>query len=143
MKLQYLFSLQITEKRYCRMTGAGGQQILCSLLIKYNLPKKFFTLILGVQKGVVAHTHSHNRIFSTPRQIGLNYQITNILFSISYEREQVVDFSMPFLDLGISILYVASPEKSIDFFSFLAPLSTGVWLLMLAGGIRTNIVKLN
>ena len=59
--------------------------------------------------------------------------------SINYEREQVVDFSMPFLDLGISILYVASPEKSIDFFSFLAPLSTGVWLLMLAGGVAVSV----
>ena len=51
----------------------------------------------------------------------------------------MVDFSMPFLDLGISILYVASPEKSIDFFSFLAPLSTGVWLLMLAGGVAVSV----
>ena len=59
--------------------------------------------------------------------------------SINFEREQVVDFSMPFLDLGISILYVASPEKSIDFFSFLAPLSTGVWLLMLAGGVAVSV----
>merc|ERR1719195_609171 len=59
--------------------------------------------------------------------------------SINFEREQVVDFSMPFLDPGISILYVASPEKSIDFFSFLAPLSTGVWLLMLAGGFAVSI----
>ena len=59
--------------------------------------------------------------------------------SINYEREQVVDFSMPFLDLGISILYVAAPEKTIDYFSFLAPLSTGVWLLMLAGGLTVSV----
>ena len=46
---------------------------------------------------------------------------------------------MPFLDLGISILYVESPEKSIDFFSFLAPLSSGVWLLMLGGGAAVSL----
>ena len=46
---------------------------------------------------------------------------------------------MPFLDLGISILYVAAPEKTIDYFSFLAPLSTGVWLLMLAGGLTVSV----
>ena len=50
-----------------------------------------------------------------------------------------MDFSMPFLDLGISILYVAAPEKTIDYFSFLAPLSTGVWLLMLAGGFAVSV----
>ena len=59
--------------------------------------------------------------------------------SINYDREQVVDFSMPFLDLGISILYVAAPEKHIDYFSFLAPLSTGVWLLMLGGGVAVSV----
>ena len=46
---------------------------------------------------------------------------------------------MPFLDLGISILYVAAPEKHIDYFSFLAPLSTGVWLLMLGGGVAVSV----
>ena len=59
--------------------------------------------------------------------------------SINSEREEVVDFSMPFLDLGISILFVASPSKSIDLFSFLAPLSTGVWVLMIGGGCLVSI----
>ena len=46
---------------------------------------------------------------------------------------------MPFLDLGISILFVASPSKSIDLFSFLAPLSTSVWALMIAGGCLVSL----
>ena len=31
--------------------------------------------------------------------------------TINYQREQVVDFSQPFLDLGISLLFVNAPKK--------------------------------
>ena len=59
--------------------------------------------------------------------------------TINSDRERVVDFSMPFLELGISILFVASPSKSIDLFSFMAPFSPAVWLLMLAGGVAVSL----
>ena len=59
--------------------------------------------------------------------------------SISYQREQVVDFSMPFLDLGISLLYVNAPAKSVNLFSFLSPFSLNVWLLMLLAGFLVSL----
>ena len=59
--------------------------------------------------------------------------------TINSDRERVVDFSMPFLELGISILFVAAPSKSIDLFSFMAPFSPAVWLLMLAGGVAVSL----
>ena len=59
--------------------------------------------------------------------------------TINAQREQVVDFSMPFLDLGISILFVSAPSKSINLFSFMTPLSVEVWLLMLVGGISVSV----
>ena len=59
--------------------------------------------------------------------------------TINSDREKVVDFSMPFLELGISILFVAAPSKSIDLFSFMNPFSPAVWLLMLAGGFAVSV----
>ena len=59
--------------------------------------------------------------------------------TINSEREEVVDFSMPFLDLGISILYVSSPSKSIDLFSFMDPLSPMVWVLVLVAGVLVSL----
>lgn len=59
--------------------------------------------------------------------------------TINYQREKVVDFSMPFLDLGISILFVSSPSKSINIFSFITPLSGEVWILTLVGGISVSL----
>jgi ABC-type amino acid transport substrate-binding protein len=48
--------------------------------------------------------------------------------TITYEREQAVDFSMPFMNLGISILYKKPLKKPPDLFSFLSPLSLDVWI---------------
>ncbi len=59
--------------------------------------------------------------------------------TINSEREAAVDFSMPFLDLGISILFVATPSKSIELFSFMDPLSPLVWVLMLVAGLLVSL----
>ena len=47
---------------------------------------------------------------------------------------------MPFLDLGISILFVKAPEKSVNLFAFLLPLSRNVWLLMIFAGFSVSVV---
>ena len=60
--------------------------------------------------------------------------------TINTEREKVVDFSMPFLDLGISILFVSDHSNTINLFSFMTPLSPMVWGMMLVGGIAVSSV---
>lgn len=75
--------------------------------------------------------------------------------TINYQREMVVDFTMPFLDLGtiillmvaiftcfilgISVLYVKAPEKAVSLFAFLSPLSANVWLLMIMAGVAVSL----
>ena len=59
--------------------------------------------------------------------------------TINTEREKVVDFSMPFLDLGISILYVSAQSKTLHLFSFMTPLSAIVWGMMLVGGLAVSL----
>lgn len=48
--------------------------------------------------------------------------------TITYERRTAVDFSLPFMDLGISILFVKPPEPVKDLFAFLLPFAPVVWL---------------
>ncbi|EZA54693.1 glutamate receptor ionotropic, kainate 2 isoform X2 [Ooceraea biroi] len=50
--------------------------------------------------------------------------------TITYQRESAVDFSMPFMNLGISILFSKPEEKVPLLFSFLSPLSVDVWMYM-------------
>ncbi|GFQ98585.1 glutamate receptor ionotropic, kainate 2 [Trichonephila clavata] len=50
--------------------------------------------------------------------------------TITYVREEAVDFTMPFMNLGISILFKKPTKKVPKLFSFLSPLSVEVWLYM-------------
>lgn len=52
--------------------------------------------------------------------------------TITYEREKVVDFTKPFLNLGITIIYKKPQKAPAKLFSFLEPLSFQVWIYMLA-----------
>jgi hypothetical protein len=48
--------------------------------------------------------------------------------TITSEREEAVDFTHPFMSLGISILYKSATKEPPSLFSFMAPFSTDVWL---------------
>ena len=49
--------------------------------------------------------------------------------SITTERLSAVEFSMPWMNLGISIIYIKPRAAPPSFFSFLEPFSNEVWIL--------------
>ena len=59
--------------------------------------------------------------------------------TISFQREQVIDFTKPFLNLGISILYKRPAKKPPNLFSFLSPLSFSIWLYMIAAYLGKSL----
>jgi glutamate receptor, ionotropic, invertebrate len=48
--------------------------------------------------------------------------------TITSERERVIDFSRPFMSLGISIMIKKPVKQKPSFFSFLDPLSKEIWV---------------
>ncbi|CAH0555475.1 unnamed protein product [Brassicogethes aeneus] len=48
--------------------------------------------------------------------------------TINHMRREVVDFSMPFMTLGISILHKKQAKKEVNMFAFLDPFSISVWI---------------
>jgi ABC-type amino acid transport substrate-binding protein len=50
--------------------------------------------------------------------------------NITSERESAVDFTMPFMNLGISILYRKPTKEPPSLFSFMSPFSSQVWLML-------------
>ncbi|XP_046669493.1 glutamate receptor ionotropic, kainate 2-like isoform X3 [Homalodisca vitripennis] len=50
--------------------------------------------------------------------------------TITYDRRSAVDFTMPFMTLGISILYKKPEKPDVKLFSFLSPLAFNVWVTM-------------
>ncbi|CAI4225801.1 unnamed protein product [Auanema sp. JU1783] len=61
--------------------------------------------------------------------------------TVNFRRSEVVDFTKPFLSLGISILYKVPDDHQPDLFSFLNPLSWQIWLAILAaiGGVTLTM----
>ncbi|CAF2721364.1 unnamed protein product [Rotaria sp. Silwood2] len=52
--------------------------------------------------------------------------------TITYQREQAIDFTKPFLTLGINILYKKAKRAKPKLFGFFDPLSHDVWIYMIA-----------
>lgn len=52
--------------------------------------------------------------------------------TINYKREKVIDFTKPFLNLGISILFKVPKREKPGLFSFLNPLAIEIWLYIIA-----------
>ncbi|XP_053604449.1 glutamate receptor ionotropic, kainate 2-like isoform X2 [Plodia interpunctella] len=60
--------------------------------------------------------------------------------TITYDRRSVVDFTTPFMTLGISILYSKAPPAPPELFSFLKPFSVDVWIYMAAAYLMVSLM---
>ncbi|XP_076118201.1 glutamate receptor-like [Mytilus galloprovincialis] len=69
--------------------------------------------------------------------------IADIAFAamtISSERERVVDFTKPFMSLGISIMIKKPTNKKAHTFSFMDPLSYEIWMCILFAYVGVSVV---
>ncbi|XP_046984816.1 glutamate receptor ionotropic, kainate 2-like isoform X1 [Schistocerca americana] len=60
--------------------------------------------------------------------------------TITAERESAVDFTMPFMNLGIAILYKKPMKAAPKLFSFMDPFSKDVWIVMFAAYIGVSLM---
>lgn len=60
--------------------------------------------------------------------------------TITYERRTAVDFTMPFMTLGVSILFAKPRKEPPELFSFMNPLSVEVWLYMVTTYLGVSVV---
>lgn len=58
--------------------------------------------------------------------------------TITRKREAVVDFTLPFMTTGVSILFLKPSKAESDFFGFLAPFSNTVWILLVLALAMTS-----
>lgn len=60
--------------------------------------------------------------------------------TITSERERVIDFTKPFMSLGISIMIKKPVKQKPGVFSFLNPLSKEIWVCVIFSYIGVSIV---
>ncbi|XP_065574703.1 glutamate receptor ionotropic, kainate 1-like isoform X9 [Artemia franciscana] len=58
--------------------------------------------------------------------------------TINYARENVIDFTKPFMNLGISILFKIPSSQPTRLFSFMNPLAIEIWLYVLAAFVLVS-----
>ncbi|KAK3734903.1 hypothetical protein RRG08_038928 [Elysia crispata] len=58
--------------------------------------------------------------------------------TITYIREQVIDFTKPFLNLGISILFKVPQGEKPGLFSFLNPLAIEIWVYVIGAYLTVS-----
>ncbi|KPM05200.1 glutamate receptor, ionotropic kainate 2-like protein 3 [Sarcoptes scabiei] len=59
--------------------------------------------------------------------------------TITYEREAAVDFTMPFMSLGIGILYKRQKKEPPTLFSFMSPLAMDVWVYLMTSFLGVTL----
>ncbi|XP_043478786.1 glutamate receptor ionotropic, kainate 1 isoform X4 [Leptopilina heterotoma] len=59
--------------------------------------------------------------------------------TINYARESVIDFTKPFMNLGIGILFKVSGRMPSRLFSFMNPLAVEIWLFMLGAYVMVSL----
>ncbi|XP_018054302.1 PREDICTED: glutamate receptor ionotropic, kainate 2-like [Atta colombica] len=59
--------------------------------------------------------------------------------TINYARERVIDFTKPFMNLGISILFKVPTRHQARLFSFMNPLAIEIWLYVLAAYVLVSV----
>ncbi|XP_075975503.1 glutamate receptor ionotropic, kainate 2-like [Anticarsia gemmatalis] len=68
----------------------------------------------------------------------IDFAITDL--TMTAERERAVDFTTPFMNLGISILFRAPKQPEPKLFAFLHPFSNGVWLCLGFAYLGTSLL---
>ncbi|XP_055939863.1 glutamate receptor ionotropic, kainate 2-like isoform X4 [Argiope bruennichi] len=58
--------------------------------------------------------------------------------TINYARESVIDFTKPFMNLGIGILFKLPKNMPVRLFSFMSPLAVDIWLYVLAAYVLVS-----
>lgn len=84
---------------------------------------------------VLHRIHIHVN-YSTPQEA----DIAIAPITITSERERVIDFSKPFMSLGISIMIKKPIKQKPGVFSFLNPLSKEIWVCVIFAYIAVSIV---
>ncbi|XP_030751457.1 glutamate receptor ionotropic, kainate 2-like isoform X6 [Sitophilus oryzae] len=59
--------------------------------------------------------------------------------TINYARESVIDFTKPFMNLGISILFKVPSSPQTRLFSFMNPLATDIWMYVFSAYVLVSI----
>ncbi|KRZ10934.1 Glutamate receptor ionotropic, kainate 2 [Trichinella pseudospiralis] len=99
------------------------------IIVALNSTFKCFLVIKG--------NHSN---LSYVVDVGFDADVAVASLTINFVRSEVIDFSVPYMHLGISILFKKPEKTPPSLLSFLAPLSLDVWMYMGAAYVVVSLI---
>ena len=86
-------------------------------------------------------TPQYRNVTGYPNTAGhLTYDMVAGDISVTAEREEFMDFSTAFMKVGLTIVFRKPSGPRAEIFSFLNPLSSQTWLLILASYILVSLL---
>ena len=86
-------------------------------------------------------TPQYRNVTSYPNNAShLNYDMVAGDISVTAEREEFMDFSTSFMKVGLTIVFRKPSGPGAEIFSFLNPLSSQTWLLVLGSYILVSLL---
>ncbi|CAI4221432.1 unnamed protein product [Auanema sp. JU1783] len=129
------------EQPFVMKTAEGYEGFCIDLLNEMASVLKFNYTIIEVQDGsygIEDETGRWNGIIGVLQRHEADLSVSAV--TITYSRVEVVDFTLPFMHLGISILLGKSKEEADkgSLFTFLEPLSFSVWLSLIVAYLSVS-----
>ncbi|KAH8403595.1 hypothetical protein KR222_002700, partial [Zaprionus bogoriensis] len=130
----------VMVKKDANLTGNARFEGFCIDLLKVIAQQVGFQykieLVPDNMYGVyIPETNSWNGIV---QELMERASITVASMTINYARESVIDFTKPFMNLGIGILFKVPTSQPTRLFSFMNPLAIEIWLYVLAAYILVS-----
>ncbi|CAH1798701.1 unnamed protein product [Owenia fusiformis] len=94
-------------------------------------------LVADANYGVELPNGSWNGLIGELREGKADLAVASL--TISYGREQVIDFTAPFMHLGISILFKVPKREKPGLWSFLNPFAREIWLYLFASYVTVGV----
>ena len=113
----------------------------------------YFHVIFFVRRSIQTSVHRSTHICNSQINIlfiALCYMNSLVLFqktdmalaslTITKDRQRVVDFTNPFMQMGISIMIKKPDKQKPGVFSFMDPLNERVWICVMVGFLAVSLV---
>lgn len=103
-----------------------------------DLLKEIFNLLNSSFEVNLVKSNKHDDLVK--ELVARNADLAICDLTITQEREHLIDFTMPFMNLGISILYSKPIKEETRLFAFFDPFSIDVWIYVATAYLGVSIL---
>lgn len=128
------------KENYTELTGNERYEGYCIDLMNKLAKKLHFKYILQeVADGQYGKIQNGSWTGMVRELLDWQADLAIVDLTITKERQSAVDFTHPFMTLGIAIMYKKPRLDEAEMYSFLMPFSTEVWLSMWSAYVATSL----